>query len=511
MRRTFTNKKPIRARKTHGKNVRRKRPSFTKTSSKIKWGARTKTKRTLKKKRGGDNTAVKQLMETNIAEKTFGLEKYLAKICPDSGYCLGFGKETKNISDYFGGFTSLEYLTDISFLSGGKSGAIDVFKMARGKYHVSTIFKTTKNASSDNAFLEAYIGYNYINKQAKFFPCFVETYSVYKFNNDFQGKHTMNNLWSNDGIDIIRSRAQADNSMLGNYLLKSMHSIDIPSENDVAEISKYIKKSCTTPELNAILIQTIDGIPLQHMLDDISIPVFIEILFQIYAPLAALDGEFMQYDLHPSNVLIYTIPDDKYVTVNYHDKDGNITAVMHTQYIAKIIDYGHCYTPLNAQYNKIVHATRLCYKETGDIIDSGHVWHDPILHGNNHYISMIVPNKSHDLRLVKQIIEYNRPDLKNIFNIRYKEIFGTPPLDSMEDDDKNTENTENTENTRKSTRTVPTIRNVMDMYKYLLVLLHNNNESYRQPSVSSDKQTGTLNIYLSRNKEMEYIPTISSV
>ena len=57
--------------------------------------------------------------------------------------------------------------------------------------------------------------------------------------------------------------------------------------------------------------------------DDIACKEFINfqliyILYQVYLPLSLLASSFTHYDLHRENVLLYTLPNNKYIEYHYH-------------------------------------------------------------------------------------------------------------------------------------------------------------------------------------------------
>ena len=80
------------------------------------------------------------------------------------------------------------------------------------------------------------------------------------------------------------------------------------------------------------------------------------ILFQIYAVLYALDGEYQHRDLHENNVMVYTFQEDVqfeykiYAGEDDHDddsKDDKTEEIVsfRSKYLAKIIDYGRGMIP----------------------------------------------------------------------------------------------------------------------------------------------------------------------
>lgn len=66
------------------------------------------------------------------------------------------------------------------------------------------------------------------------------------------------------------------------------------------------------------------------------------VLFQIYFPLVNLSESFTHYDLHTGNVLLYKPNEDAYIEYKYYLPNSSIITI-HSQYIAKITDYGFCF------------------------------------------------------------------------------------------------------------------------------------------------------------------------
>ena len=52
----------------------------------------------------------------------------------------------------------------------------------------------------------------------------------------------------------------------------------------------------------------------------------LQILLQVYIPLGLLKKSFTHYDLHYNNVLIYTLPNNQYVTLKYIVNGENIVS-----------------------------------------------------------------------------------------------------------------------------------------------------------------------------------------
>ena len=69
----------------------------------------------------------------------------------------------------------------------------------------------------------------------------------------------------------------------------------------------------------------------------------LQIFLQIFIPLGKLAHRFTHNDLHHNNVLLYTIPNNKYIILKYVFDNGQPAIEIKTRYIVKIIDYGRAY------------------------------------------------------------------------------------------------------------------------------------------------------------------------
>lgn len=149
-----------------------------------------------------------------------------------------------------------------------------------------------------------YIVGQYINKQCKLFPCFVETYGIFTYKN--------NNVWN-----YIKDSKIIENTEIKDSLILLPETITETSMEFSCKNSKYL----------AVLIQHIkDAKTIYKMSQD---PLFLEndiinVLYQIYMPLLNLANTFIHYDLHMSNVLVYEPVKNKYIQYRYLLNDGTI-------------------------------------------------------------------------------------------------------------------------------------------------------------------------------------------
>jgi len=315
---------------------------------------------------------------------------FLNSICSDSGVCIAFGKEIKTINKHFGGFVDFSYITSRIKRMGEPSsnGFINEITYERNGYIANSILKSSVRSSADNLMFEYIVG-QYINKQCKRFPCFVETYGLFKYRNEYVWNHIKN-------TSVLVSSIMKD-------ALES-----IPSINE-----ESMKLSCTHSKHLAILIQHIkDATSINKMLENFQFIQrdLVNVLYQIYMPLATLANTFTHYDLHKENVLIYEPIKGKYIQYRYILNDGTIVEFK-SSYIVKIIDYGRSFFVNNTGFkrsSKEIYDTICdldeCEPECGKY-KGFHTLSPEETPGSFYYISSSTRNMSHDLRLLNDIIK----------------------------------------------------------------------------------------------------------
>lgn len=443
-----------------------------------------------------------QELQDNLSNMEQRLLQYLRKICPNSGFCITFGSENEKIKYFFDGFTNFKYISSpVTLLNSGVSGFVNEIIFERNGYKVSTILKSSIKNGSDNLFYEAYVGMNYINLQNRFFPCFLETYSF--FRND---EYFWNDMKSTKQIGI---RGDPNTE------------INIPSVS-VQEFAGFFTKldtslkniniTCKDAKLNCLLTQYIENpISMLTFLEkEIKQPNFyvelLQILWQVYSVLTSLSVEFTHYDLHYENVLLYTIPENKYMELNYHNYTGfgrNVIEIpvvkIKTRYIVKIIDYGRCYTPLTEEYYKTICNSENCNKEkilpNGRVVPCGkyngyNYFYDK-LSEREYYTGSRVRNISHDLRLVNFFRDpyflKHAPENK-IFNLIAANLLYNNPYGTNEN------------------TSIEGITNVISLSRFLIkVVMEEDFVKKMNSSFEGYEKVGTMNIYLDKSRELEYL------
>ena len=439
-------------------------------------------------------------------------------ICMDSGACLAFGIYSDIIKKYFDNFTSFEYVDETDYIkrisSNTVNGVIDLIKYINydnrdyvyTSYAILKSMKNIKTSYPDNLMYEYNVGM-FINCLNKIYPCFIETYGLYKFKDETH-------------LEIYN-----EVFMYNNYgdtmLLKQLEQINLIDYNI----------GCESYRLLVLLIQNIKGgIPLGDVVKSNKIFLnneLIMLLFQIYIPLYTVRDYFTHYDLHSDNVLIYEPKKDYYIEYHYHftkndifldlnkkeEDKKDIVISFKSSYIAKIIDYGRSYF----NYSKTFFTN---FKEADDSNSSKVL--DEICTSNKcgcsnkaqigccgseyglgalnvidekskHYITPSKKNISSDLRLLFHLIDkkLNSSDLKKfdwITKITYIMEYGTP---EKETDKTKPEN----------------ISNIKDLAKILIKKISSDDFKKKNNGLYLSKiKLGDLHIYVDELKSMEYIP-----
>ena len=367
---------------------------------------------------------VKTFFSTKITEKQKQSAKKIVKfmltktpvICFDSGMCIAFGRYTKMIDLYFEGFKNLRFLeSPIKRISIGSNGFVHELVHKKNEYVANSILKSSLTEKSDNLLYEYLVG-QYINKQCKKFPCFVETYGWFEYKLHENWKYI----------------SQKENITVDKYILTDALTL----KSDIITID-FFDFACTFSKYLAILIQHVkSAMVFETMISEKLNPFpvlinfleneLINVLYQVYMPLATLANTFTHYDLHTSNILLYEPDIGKYIDYKYILNDGTIVHFK-SKYIVKIIDYGRSF--FNDQTNSdITGSSRNIYKTISGIENcndnygikdnTGFQNMEPDL-GEFYYISSSTRNISHDLRL---LFELKLKLLRNIVLERLKKI-----------------------------------------------------------------------------------------
>ena len=409
------------SRKYYKKNILGNR----KNTKKIKYNKKRNDKR------GGvneanDNPSIFNVANTDAQQKikTFMLtnrdkikSQFLKSVCSDSGVCIAFGTESNNIKKFFDNFITFQYVVPPIMRIGNVSnnGFINQISYEREGYKAYTILKSSLNKVSDNLLYEYLVG-QYINKMTVIFPCFLETYGIYKYNTEQDFAYVK------------------DNTNITNNIFK---------DNLTYLSNPTIAQGCKDAQYLAILIQHLSNAKtmFQVMKDPLEIYFkydLLNVLYQIYFPLSVMGSNFTHYDLHANNILLYEPVKNKYIQYYYHPKDEEQYTVtsFKCRYIVKIIDYGRAYfkdetTDSMKIYNEVCNTPECGGSACG--VDNGFKLLLPEqFPGSWYYVSSQKPNISHDMRLLDTIKYSNYPLYPEVTellkDLNYETQFGTKEI-----------------------------------------------------------------------------------
>ena len=380
------------------------------------------------------------------------------------------------------------------------------------------ILKSNLNRKADNLLYEYMVGL-YINTLNKRFPCFLETYGYYTYNNVDR-----KNLWEMLQTNVERL---SSNKELRQTLLKNNMTLHPLEYTDVANDEKmnviYIN-ACTKEgrdqKRQSILIQYFDNVitfgsflrnanKYNHIYNEYTLPfsideiaITITILFQVYFTLAQLKDNFTHYDLHTENVLLYIPNDKKYIEYHYHDISGGNITTFKSKYMVKIIDYGRCF--FKDDVNKFgTEDIDFAINKEYDYCHNAGFW--PVLYHNDAQIknddrinpiiiSRSVRNSSIDLLLLHQ--------LKKLFRFLYYDKELGDLLSSVQFDGINNVYTSVPDpiTVERNPRMIYTVNAAYDRIKQQVNRTSINNMNHYAKMI----KLGDLHIYTD-GREMEYI------
>ena len=347
---------------------------------------------------------------------------FLKTICSDSGACIAFGSQIQKINVFFNNFSNFEYAVSPIKTIGAVSanGFVKEIKYVREGYEAHTVLKSSARKRGDNLMYEYEVG-KYINKQNKVFPCFLETYDMFSYNDEASWEHAK----TSQTISI----KTLETSLY--YLNKIDYSAACLKSKYIAILIQHIKNAKSFSKLNKELLNLSSPDKIVSGFNQEMVCV----LYQIYMPLASLAKQFTHYDLHQENVLLYEPQKNAYITYRYHF--GRVIHTFKSKYIAKIIDYGRSFyddgDKNSLKTYKTICGITECEPDCG--VESGFNILGPEQHpGSFHYISSQKRNISHDLRLATTIrFPRQRTYLQNIVNkVEYTGQYGTKEILSKE-------------------------------------------------------------------------------
>lgn len=202
-------------------------------------------------------------------------------------------------------------------------------------YTSSAILKSNIDNQSDNLMYEYMVGCYINNHYVKRFPCFIETYGVFRYKEE--------EIWYYLGINNYKNFEDLRMNM------DLINCAVCPANRGKSSEDILIENACKNPREICILIENIDEyISFYDFLDFIKdnktpeTPYIWYVLFQVYYVLSQLSDEFTHYDLHGNNILLYKPGGLVYF---HYEIENNKDIHFYCEYVVKIIDYGRCHVP----------------------------------------------------------------------------------------------------------------------------------------------------------------------
>jgi hypothetical protein len=364
-----------------------------------------------------NTNAQKKIKTFMLTNKDKIKSRFLKSVCSDSGVCIAFGIESNTIKNFFDNFITFQYVIPPIIRIGqiSKNGFVNQISYEREGYKAYTILKSSVNKVSDNLLYEYLVG-QYINKMTVIFPCFLETYGIYKYNNEQDWAYVKDN--TNITTNIFKDNLT--------YL----------SNPTIAE-------GCADAQYLAILIQHLSNAKTMFEVMNNPLEIYfkydlINVLYQIYFPLSVMGSNFTHYDLHANNILLYEPVKNKYIHYHYHPTDEETIPItsFKCRYIVKIIDYGRAYFKDETTDSMKIYQDVCNTPECGGTtcgVDNGFKLLSPEKYqGSFYYISSQQPNISHDMRILDTIKYSNYPlypEVTELLNdLNYETQYGTKEI-----------------------------------------------------------------------------------
>jgi len=333
----------------------------------------------------------------------------LKKLCPNNNECFSLGKYTSLTNAYFDDMSFGLAVDPITYVSRGQNGMVQSIRHEKQGYIATSLLKMSLEQTSDNLLYEYLVGL-FINKHIKSFPCFLQTFAAYKYKSD--DLHNKATSLTSGGMTVAELASSIE--PLYTYGQKITDEL----------IERMLKTSCIDSHRICLSTQYFENARTLHSMFASPTKFFIttdllQMLLQIYIPLGLMETSFTHNDLKADNVLVYTIPNNQYVTMHYDTPRGRVT--LKTRYICKIIDYGRCYFKDAQMTSETVTQTLCKYSECAPNCgkQKGYTFFDDNLSSYN--MSGTVNNPGKDLWLAQSIkgqlfmIPYTYAELAEIF------------------------------------------------------------------------------------------------
>ena len=288
----------------------------------------------------------------------------------------------------------------------------------------SVILKVNQHEQADNLVYEYLVG-QCINEYSKIYPCFAKTYMIGTFSRPNRENYkTFMRQSITKSLDAYIEPLNVDNieqliingCKLNEYL--TLFTQYIPTTYNFNEYLRRISINSKVSNTRPRIIQQ----SYIHKLYELT-----TMLHMLYQLLASFADKFTHYDLHLNNVLLVEIPNNQFIHVVFHYKDGRVFRY-NMCCIPVLIDYGHCFVHCNQIYSREIMKT-VCKNDSKGTAKSPLGPACPNICGNttgyerstdydeqtdtfqpasfdNHFTDYTQSNVSHDCRLLHEILLY---------------------------------------------------------------------------------------------------------
>ena len=499
------------------------------------------------------DVAVRKIVKFMTRDKTCSRRRaaYLKEHFNDYVQCFVFQIESDKIRKHFDLFSDQKYISNGVVNRIAKTDNNVVFRVMheRDGYIASTVFKTMLCTRSYNLLFEYNVGC-FINKKCGIFHCFVETFGLVVYqdhdlecmitSNRRTNRRTGNDFYSpyitksptkdfcedTKSPENLSGRCKMDGQP--NCSVSRFDSICLflrNKENNLGLITQYIRGNSLAESMNSIYSRY----------------NLLYILYQIYMPLSVLSNQYTHYDLHAKNILLYKFGTNSHVTFHYHlsrsgcgcshdmyaepqlaetsSKDHTTKPRLlrirseeivsfNSKFIVKIIDYGRSFfndttTPSSSNTFR---SSEQVYDRIYDVMSPnfGPTYNREYntinglefgSHKHNYgdfFISSVLRNSSHDLRLIHELkkdyfdyLQFNKP----LFDLMQSVEYGVGIRDPKY-------KTYGTKEQSVSGLSRGKIVNVYDMhYSLKLLMKYEESIALQNEYYSASKKVGDLHIY----------------
>ena len=253
-------------------------------------------------------------------------------------------------------FTSFDNIDDrpISILSNKENKNYDIYKFQyivdRDKKRYSeVILKVPLTDTLPNIYYEYIVG-QYINTLCKQYPCFLQTYTYFKFNEGYPTQKKMSQALY-DSVKYLQDPANefiaGDEGQTGFFIepkespIDSVYACKNPLGGGI--LIQYLPMIQSFLQIEKELIDSIISDDKKRQQTELVKKAFdfLCLFFQIYMPLAQLK-DFTHNKLTYDQVVIYVPYNNKKVIYNYKFPGGETVSFI-SEYMVKIKNYGTCY------------------------------------------------------------------------------------------------------------------------------------------------------------------------